>query len=99
MQGRFDLDRLMGQHPDVPLFGCVTRVAHAYDVGTFTQGSHGTPGGVWRQRRDERIVSTEDFDCRICDRSMRAGFLHHSHEFTGVCWTKKLHDRKQGPGD
>ena len=30
---------------------------------------------------------------------MRAGFLHNSHEFPGVCRTKKLHDRKQSPGD
>jgi hypothetical protein len=74
-------------------------MAYSHDVDTLRQLLRDPACRVGRQRRNNRVLSREDFNRRISEASARARGLHDSHEVPCVRRTSKMHQRERCAGD
>jgi len=96
VQARSDFHSLLRQHLDPTHLSRITRVADAHDIDAFPQLLHGPPRRIGRQRRDQGVLSREDFDRRIRNTLPSPGRLDDRDEVSFVRGTTGLNQRKGG---
>ena len=94
-----DFDRLSRQHLNATHVSRIARMADSHDVDALCQLLRDPPRRVGCQRRDNRVLSREDFDCRIGNASARACGLHDRDQVPGVRRVDKVHQRERRAGN